>query len=169
VITKLIASLEKIVYPLNKVGQRIAMFILFFMMVITFIDVAGRSLGSPLPGTFELTGFSLALLIFFSLGYTQIQKGHITISFIVDMWPKTAQAIANTITNIIFLLLSSLLTWQLWEHAMRLYAGNEQTVDLGLPVYIFVIMAFIGTLFFALAILLDLLKSINEVVSKDEL
>lgn len=165
---KVIATLEKIIHPLNKYGHYIAVGILIFMMFMTTANVIGRYLYRPIYGTFELTGMGLALLIFFSLGYTQLKKEHISISFIVDKFPPKVQAIIEVIWNAIFFALVCLLSWQLYQYALRLLRGNDKTVDLGIPMYIFSIGASIGILFFALVLLIDLLKSISKVVNKDE-
>lgn len=166
--SKVIHGLERVVHPLNAIAHRVAMLVLFLMMLITFIDVSGRMFSKPLYGAFELTGFGLALLIFYSLGYTQLKKGHITVSFLVDKWPKRAQAAADIITHLIFLTLVSVTTWQVVQQAVRLFNGNDKTADLGIRIYIIATMASIGLFFFALALLLELLKSVNEAVKRHE-
>ncbi|GAE28049.1 TRAP dicarboxylate transporter [Halalkalibacter wakoensis JCM 9140] len=167
-LTKAIQGLERVIYPINAIAQRIAMIVLFLMMMITVIDVTGRMFSKPLYGAFELTGFGLALVIFYSLGYTQMKKGHISVSFLVDKWPVRVQAVADLIMNVIFLTLVAVTTWQVFQYAIRLFNGNEKTADLGIPIYIMTILASIGLLCFALSILLDLLKSLNEAVKKHE-
>src|SRR5699024_5543380 len=99
------------------------MIVLFIMMAITVVDVTGRLFFKPLLGAFELTGFSLAITIFFSLGYTQIKKGHIHVTFLVDRWPKKIQAIVDVITYFIFLVLVVVICWQVADYAIRLHAG----------------------------------------------
>ncbi len=165
---KVIETLEKIIHPLSKYGHFLAIGILVFMMFMTFANVTGRYFYRPIYGTFELTGMGLALLIFFSLGYTQLKKEHISVSFIVDKFPPRVQAIVDVIWNTIFFALVCLLSWQLYQYALRLLRGNDKTVDLGIPMYIFSIAASIGILLFALVLLIDLLKSISKVVEKGE-
>ena len=164
----MIETLEKIIHPLSKYGHFLAIGILVFMMFMTFANVTGRYFYRPIYGTFELTGMGLALLIFFSLGYTQLKKEHISVSFIVDKFPPRVQAIVDVIWNTIFFALVCLLSWQLYQYALRLLRGNDKTVDLGIPMYIFSIAASIGILLFALVLLIDLLKSISKVVEKGE-
>lgn len=161
---KTIENLEKVIYQLNVVAQRIAMVVLFILMILTVVDVTGRMFIKPLLGAFELTGFALAITIFFSLGYTQIKKGHIHVTFLVDRFGKRAQALVDIITYLVFLTLIALITWQVAEYAIRLHAGHDKTADLGIPVFIIAIISSMGILIFALAMLLDLLKAVQRAV-----
>src|SRR5699024_10031199 len=111
-------------------------------------DVTGRIFFKPLLGAFELTGFALAITIFYSLGYTQIKKGHIHVTFLVDRWPKRVQAVVDVITYLIFLILVVLISWQVAQYAIRLYVGHDQTADLGIPTFIIAVISSIGILFF---------------------
>jgi TRAP-type C4-dicarboxylate transport system permease small subunit len=165
---KFVDHLEKVIYPLNKWAQKTAIVILFLIMVLTFSDVTGRFFSNPIHGTYELTGVGLALLVFFSLGYTQLKKGHVTVDMIMDKCPPRVQAVIDTLLYFIFLILVILTSWQLVENALRLYKGNDVTVDLGLPVYIFSLLASFGVLLFALTILLDFLKSLSKVMKRHD-
>lgn len=164
---KTIKNFEKLIHPLNLMAQRIAMIVLFLMMIITVVDVTGRLFFKPLLGAFELTGFTLAITIFFSLGYTQMKKGHIHVTFLVDRWPKKIQAIVDVITYTIFLVLVGVICWQVADYAIRLYNGHDKTADLGIPTYFIAIISSIGLLAFVLAMFLELLKALNRVVSKE--
>lgn len=164
---KAINNCEKIIHPINLIAQRIAMIVLFIMMFITVVDVTGRLFFKPLLGAFELTGFALAITIFCSLGHTQIKKGHIHVTFLVDKWSKRTQAIVDVITYLIFLILVALIFWQVIDYAMRLYAGHDKTADLGIPIYIIAIISSIGIFSFVLAMFLELLKALSKAVSKE--
>ncbi|MBP1971240.1 TRAP-type C4-dicarboxylate transport system permease small subunit [Virgibacillus natechei] len=164
---KTIKDLEKVIYPLNAIAQRIAMVVLFILMMITVVDVTGRIFIKPLYGAFELTGFALAIVIFFSLGYTQIKKGHIHVTFLVDRFGKRTQAIVDVITYLIFFLLVALITWQVADYAFRLHVGNDKTADLGIPVFVIAVISSIGILFFAFTMLLELLKAVQKVVKNE--
>lgn len=168
-LTKITAGLEKIIIPINTVTHKVSKLILFLMMLLTTGDVAGRYfLNKPITGTYELTGLGLALIIFFSLGITQLKKDHIAIDFAVKKFPEKVQHSLHAITYCALFILLLLTSWQLVEYTMRIWQGGDLTGDLGLPLFIFTILASIGTLFFALSILLDIFKSLLKVVQKHE-
>ena len=61
----------------------IAASVLFFMMMLTVFDVAGRFfLAKPIPGSFELMEFGLAIVIFSALPLVTWDRGHITVSLL---------------------------------------------------------------------------------------
>ena len=59
------------------------------------------------------------------------------------------------------------MTWQLYNFAVRLWAGGETSGDLGLPLYIFVGLTIIGSIAFALTLLLDSLQAFLKAVKEE--
>lgn len=163
---KLIHRLEKFVYFINSIAAKIAAILVFAMMMLTFLDVSGRFIWRPITGTHELTYLGLALIIFLTLGFTQQKKGHISVGFLIDKLNEKAQAIVDFITYIIMLIILSLMSWRMFVYAEQMSTGV--TGDLNLPIGIFVIICAIGSLLFALTVIIDLLKAIQKVVSKNE-
>lgn len=166
---KVTHQLDKIVFMLNSITHKFSKLILFLLMFLTTFDVLGRYLfNKPITGTYELTGLAIALMVFFSLGMTQITKDHISIDFLTNKFPVKVRAVLNCITYVFLLILLLLTTWEITQYTQRVWKGNQLSGDLGLPLYIFIILATIGILFFALAILLDIFKSLLKVVQKNE-
>ncbi|MBY0221395.1 TRAP transporter small permease subunit [Sporosarcina aquimarina] len=161
----IITRLERIIESINKLAFYIACFLVFCLMFLTFSDVTGRYLIRPVTGTYELTGIFLSLIVFLSLGYTQIKKGHISIGILVEKFPPRIQAIIDVVTYIVVLFTLILMTQQTFIYAQR--SINNVTGELGIPVYLFIIIGGIGILLFALAILIDLIKAIQKVVSNN--
>jgi len=159
---------ERFVFPLNGVTHRVGLAILLLMMFLTVGDVVGRYFFTlPIPGTFELTNFMLALVVFFSVGYTQIRRGHISIDVIVSRFSPRTQAIIDSITYLFSLGLFSLVTWQSAVHANRLFEGHNVSGILSLPIYPFLIAVAFGSLLFCVVMLVDLLSSLAKVVKHE--
>lgn len=161
---KFIRYADKITYRLNRVLHQLSIVLLAFIMFLTLVSVIARYMGSPILGTYELTRLGLALLIFFSLGYTQLKKEHISIDFIVERWSPKAQAIADSITFFLFTLLMLAAAYFMAKHGLRLFVSNDITSDLRLPLYIFAYLSALGLFFNALAYFVEFLKSLNKVV-----
>ncbi len=159
---------ERVVFPLNRVMHTVGLVILLLLMFLTVGDVVGRYFFTmPIPGTFELTNFMLALIVFFSLGYTQIRRGHISIDVLVSRFSPRAQAIIDSITCLFALGLFSLVTWQSVRYASRLFAGHDVSGILSLPIYPFVIAVAFASLLFCLVLLVNLLSSLANVVKHE--
>lgn len=166
---RIIDRFEKVTYSFNHILHSISSALLFLLMVLTALDVLFRNLfNSPITGTYELTGLTLAIMIFFSLGKVQISKEHIEIDFLTNKMPKKVQEGLYGFTSFILFILMALTTWQLFEYGIRVLLGNEISGDLGLPLYIFVFCTCIGSISFTLTYLLDSIKFLLKVAIKDE-
>ena len=159
---------ERVVLPLNGVVHKVGLAILLLMMFLTVGDVVGRYFfKAPISGTFELTNFMLALIVFFCIGYTQVRKGHISIDVVVSRFSPRAQAIIDSITYFFSLGLFSLVTWQSAVHANRLFEGHNVSGVLSWPIYPFVIAVAVGSLLFCLVLLVNLLSSLAKAVKHE--
>ena len=119
------------------------------------------------PGAFELTNFMLVLIVFFSIGYTLIRQGHISIDVVVSHFSPRTQAVIDCITYFLSLGLFSLVTWQSAVYAGRLFEGHNISGVLSLPIYIFVIAAAFGSLLFCLVLLVNILSSLAKAVQHE--
>lgn len=159
---------ERFASPLNGVVHKVGLAVLFLMMILTVGDVVGRYFfNNPISGTFELTTLMLALVVFFSIGYTQLRRGHISIDVLVSRFSPRAQAIIDSITCLFALVLFSLVTWQSVRYASRLFAGHDVSGILSLPIYPFVIAVAFASLLFCLVLLVNLLSSLANVVKHE--
>lgn len=158
---------EKTVYPVIRIVHKIGLGILVGMMFLTVVDVTGRKFfDAPITGSYELTEFMLALIVFFSVGYTQIQKGHIAMEALVAKFSPRAQAITDSIVYLTSIGLGAVLTWQLLAHAKRTWIGKHVTGVLNLPLYPFLIAAAFGCLLYCIVLLVDFLVSLEKARKK---
>ena len=112
----------------------VAALILFAMMIVTVIDVAGRYLfDHPLPSGFELTQVLLAQLIFVGLPLVTARQGHVTIT-LTDRWfnPFTAM-IRDRLVGLVCALVTAGIAWRLWVLAGRLGEYGDVFEFIGLP------------------------------------
>ncbi|MCX8117745.1 MAG: TRAP transporter small permease [Desulfobacterota bacterium] len=160
---KIARRVERAVYPVVGAVHKVGLGLLIAMMLLTVVDVIGRKFfDSPITGSYELTEFMLALIVFFSVGYTQIQKGHIAMEALVSRFSSRAQALTDSIVYLISIGLGGLLTWQLVAHAKRTYLGKHETGVLHLPLYPFLLAAAFGCLLYSLVLLVDFLLSLEK-------
>ena len=166
-LNKAARSVGKVAQPLCAAVHRVGLASLFTMMVLTVGDVAGRYFFTkPILGTFELTEFMLAVLVFCSLGYTQVCKGHIRIDVVASRLPSRAQAVIDALIYLGSLGLFSLVIWQSTANAIRLWRGHNVSGILGVPIYPFLIVVAVGSFLFCLALVIDFLNSLSKAMSK---
>lgn len=77
--------LQKIESRLACVTGSVAAAALLFMMVSTALDATSRSLFNfPLPGVYEFSEISMAIIVYLGLLWTQYDKKHIRVSIISE-------------------------------------------------------------------------------------
>ncbi|WP_088036023.1 TRAP transporter small permease [Evansella clarkii] len=148
--------MKKLVHILSSGLHLVAQLILIAMMLMITFDVVGRWLFNiPVTGTYDFTQSGLSMVIFLGLAYTHQVKEHITIDFLVEKFSDKTQTIFNSAVNFFIAGLMLLLTWQLWQNALRLYQSNTVTGDLNLPIFLFAILAAVGTFVFSLTAVMN--------------
>lgn len=144
--------MENVIHKLSKWLHNIAELILLVIMLWITFDVLGRWLfHHPIKGTVDFTELGLSMVVFLSLAYTHLHNVHVTIDFIVEKFPEKIQWIFEGAINVVIACVMCVVAWSLWLNSQRLLQSNTITADLYLPVYLFVILAAIGTIVFALA------------------
>ena len=126
------------------VGLKISKFLyavsgitLVFMMLLTVLDVMLRILGRPIAGTYELVGYSGAVVIGFALPFTSWSRGHVYMEFLIEKLPKERRGVVNVSTRIIGIILFGLAAYNLIDVGIVLYTTGEVSPTLRLPVYPF--------------------------------
>ncbi|MBN1189156.1 MAG: TRAP transporter small permease [Dehalococcoidales bacterium] len=142
---------------------------LFGMMGITVIDVVGRYIfDRPLMGAYELVGYLMAIAGPWAIGYTQIQKGHIRVDFILKRFSTKGQAVITSFAYLVGIVAFSVLCWRmivLAQYYFSLKHGNT-TDTMGIPIAPFIIVVAIGLGMLALVLLFDLIHTIIEAKRK---
>ncbi|MFH1647840.1 MAG: TRAP transporter small permease [Chloroflexota bacterium] len=147
----------------------VAAMVLAAMMLLTVGDVIGRYFfNSPIKGTWELVGLLLIAAGTWGLAYCQLQRGHISISIILQRFSRRVQAGINSLTYLIGLTAFSIICWRMFLLAHKYFTmprGNV-TDTLELPYAPFMLALSIGAGLMALILVIDLVKSLAEVLRK---
>ncbi len=97
-------------------------------------SIIGRStFNAPVPGDFELVAIGTGICVFAMLPYCQITRGNVLVDFFMVKAPVRFKALCDLAGNIIFLLISSLLTWRMVLGGIDMYANNERSMTINFP------------------------------------
>lgn len=118
---------------LNRLLCFTAALVMFTMMMVTFVDVVGRSFGSPVPGGFEITEFLLAALIFLGLPLVTAEGGHIEVDLLDSVIPHWFKSFQNLLIGLVNVGAIGLLSWLMWQFAIRTYKYSDTTAVLEIP------------------------------------
>ena len=172
--------LDKISKDLAKILYWIAGIAIVSMMLLTCADVILRlgvtlyhryhlwflSPFKPIPGTYELVCFLGAVAVSFAMAHTSVEKGHVAVSLIVQLFPKRVQALIGSITSSFGLILFALLSWQSVLYANDLRSSGEVSLTLQLPFYPFVYGISFAAVAVCLVLLTELFTNITGVSKK---
>ena len=127
----------------NSVLGRLEMFlslfvalVLFTLMVLRCVDVVGRYVfNAPVPGTSELTGLGLALVIFAALPIITAHSEHVSVGLLeMVAGRRHTQRIERVTLLATSLVALSLMAWRLWDKAQALASYGDFTSYLNVPV-----------------------------------
>lgn len=136
---------------------------LFIMMLLTTIDVFLRYVfNKPILGGLELTQFMLVIVVFCSLPYTQFKKGHVSVDFVINLFPKSIQSfchLMNLLIGFALLLLIAVMSCFRGFDAMK---NHEISGILSIPVYPFIFVVALGAFAMGIEVLRDLVNILKK-------
>lgn len=133
--------------------------LVFLTMFVTTFDVVGRFFRIPFQGTMEISEMALAVMIFLGWAYTQAEKGHISIDIFFKILPRRVRNILDIINPLLGIALLSLVAWQSIKYSMDTKVSLIRTENLGIPVWPFQFMIFIGAVTFCLQLVFDFIDA----------
>ncbi len=106
------------------------------MTVVSIIGRAAIPLGlGPVRGDFELVEMGVAVAVFSFLPWCQLNRGHVTVDFVVDRLPERLKAALTLAGDLALLTVSAVIVWRLWLGLGEKTSYSETTFILGLPVW----------------------------------
>jgi TRAP-type C4-dicarboxylate transport system permease small subunit len=142
----------------------VGMFLAIPLMLLTVGDVMGRSFfNKPIPGTFELSEYMLAVIILLGAAYTQQVKGHVGVDFLTSRYSPRTQAVFQFITTVASLFIIAILVWYGYIEGIHEKAVSDQ---LRIPQWPFKLLVAAGGLLLWLELMLDLISSALKIAGR---
>lgn len=161
---KIASLIQRFVYPLSRIINIIGVGIIVLMMFLTIADICLRKFfNHPIASSYELIQFGMVILVFFALGFTQTEKGHIAVEILVSRLPQRTQAIIDSSTCFISAVLIGLMSWQAAVWAESLYSSGLTSAVLAIPVFPFLLITAFGCLVLSLTFIVTALYHLSEV------
>lgn len=158
---------EKPIFSVSRVLHVAGMGMTIIMVLLTVTDIFLRYVfNKPIVGSFELTEFMMVFLVFASLGYTMRMKGHVGVDLVISRLPERAQAIIESITNLLALCLFSLATWRNVLHAVTTWRRHDVSHELFIPIGPFVLFVAFGVAVLSFVLFVNFLHALTRAVQK---
>jgi TRAP-type C4-dicarboxylate transport system permease small subunit len=108
--------------------------LLFFLMLVTCIDVAGRyGFNAPLPGANEITELTMGVLVFAALPLVTARSEHITISLLDGLFKGRVKQLQQIAIGLISLTVLAIMSGRLWLKGDELASYSDTSSYLQVP------------------------------------
>jgi TRAP-type C4-dicarboxylate transport system permease small subunit len=144
-----------------------AAFILAAVAAITFCDVLGRYVfNSPFTFTVEFTELSMALIVYFGVGLTTHDRGHIVVDVVTLRMPEAMRALSLLVTNVLSFAFLVIMIWRLWQRAAFLLEKGDTTPIWLIPLWPVAFLMAAGSLFLLTGIFLQSVEAFKRVTHR---
>jgi TRAP-type C4-dicarboxylate transport system permease small subunit len=123
------------VHQISRILNAFAGVSITFIVFLTVTDVILGIFRRPIAGTYELVGFSGAIVVGFALPLTSWMRGHIFVDFFVQKFSQGVQRLFNVATRCIGIGLFFLIAWNLIKVGMDIQKSGEVSPTLQLPFF----------------------------------
>jgi tripartite ATP-independent transporter DctM subunit len=146
--------------------NRIGVIFLAGMMLLISADVLLRFFFNfPVPGSIELTSYSMLLAILLGMPYAAAKNQHISIDSIVKTLPATPRSSFGFMSLVLDLFILSLVVWETFKYSMLTKGVDSRTAVLDIPIYPFVFVVGLGFALFWFVRLTQLLSMIKKLAT----
>jgi TRAP-type C4-dicarboxylate transport system permease small subunit len=138
-----------------------------FIVLLTVSDVFMRYFFSrPIHGSFELTVYSLVIVVFMAIPWATMRGVHVRVDLITGRLKERKQAILYGISCLFAMFISFLIAWYTIPEAIYVYHLKEKSDMLDIPsypFYFFIAIGFFILLFILVAVLIQYIdKAVNK-------
>ncbi len=159
--------LEKATYPISRFLHRFAQVVVVLMVMLTVVDVCLRYIfNNPIVGSYELTEFMMAVLVFASVGFTQSVKDHVSVDLVVTKLPDRVRALLEAITCLLAFGLFAMAAWRNVLHTATTWQRHDVSAELFIPVSPFVLFVALGIAVLSLVLLVQFFQSLARALKK---
>jgi TRAP-type C4-dicarboxylate transport system permease small subunit len=127
--------------------EMIAGLLLLGMAFLTSVSAFTRYIfASPIPDEYEISRLTLGIVACWAIAAVFRHHGHIQLDILWDRTPERAQILLTRIGALVCAVAMVFVAWALGAKVLDSYQSGIVSVDLGLPVWVFHAIAWLGTL-----------------------
>lgn len=162
-VARLASRLSSYLNPLCRGLAHIASVTIFALMCLTVADVLMRKfLNQSILGTVELTELLMVVIVFFTLGFSEMKDAHIKVDIFTSRLKPRIRMLLDVITQFLAFLLFTLMTVSVLRHALSMQRVGELTQDLWIPKYPFLYLTALGCAVLSMTLLFRFLAFLSE-------
>lgn len=147
--------LEKINVKLNNLLAAVAGIAMLLMTLLIVANVLIRIKFNPIPGINEMVGWLSAVTVAFSLGYTQLQRGHVDIEVLLDKFPPRVRNKIRGLMLFISMFIFAFVSYRLVLYGNTVMRNGTLSETLAVIFYPFIYLLAFGFFGLTFALLVD--------------
>ena len=117
--------LDKLNDWLNRILLILGGIAVLALMLLATGNVVLRIFHLPFRGTYEIVGFLGAVVIAFSLGYTQKRKDHIVVDILTEKFSKRTNRFLNLFNYLVTMIFFGIVSWQVFVWGIKIWKGGR--------------------------------------------
>lgn len=154
-------AFERLINRVATVVDGAAAVFLAVITALTFVTVVLRyAFNVPLPGSFDVSRLLLGVAIFWGIAAAAWRKEHIQVDLFWQVMPPRVQRVIDVFSDLVFTAFIGVFAWMLFWQVGRVRASGQTTFELGLPVWVFHGIAWLGIAFCFLVLIARLLRTL---------
>lgn len=157
--------LEKFSKLVNRLLAWMAGLGLAAMLLFTVADMALRTLGRPVAGSYEVIGWLSAGAMALALGSVQQHRGHVSVKLLEMSFGPRLHAAVELLTTTLSLLLFAAVAWYVARYGRVLQETGSMSETLRAIVYPWVYVVALGCAGLALALLIDVFRAAGRLLA----
>lgn len=163
------ARFQRILRAIFEMQLKLSMFALVAMMLIIVADVFMRYVfNAPIPGSYDLVGIALAVMVFFGLAQVISDRAEITIDIIDNLASSTFVRLLKVIAGLIALGILVFVFWSMIGPMLSAHRYGDRSLELNLPVWLIWVVSLVGLSGAIMAALLTVLSPGQSSTPPDE-
>ncbi|HED24238.1 MAG TPA: TRAP transporter small permease [Firmicutes bacterium] len=150
---------EALVVKISRGLDSLAGLILAGTALLVVVNILGRTLiNQSILGTYEMVGFLTAAVVGLAMARCAVERGHITVTFILERFPPIIQRVVEIIIGIPVLVFFIFASYHLFRYGRVMAVSGEVAPTTQLIFYPFVYLVAIGFVVLALTVLLQVFR-----------
>ena len=159
-------TFEKINNTLNRWAGNVAGVLLVFMILLTVANIGLRQIWGPIRGTYEIIGFSGAVMTALAMGVTQKKREHIHVDILFNLFPDIVKRILSALNTGICGVFFAVSGWFVGKKAYTLFDTGEVSETLRMVYYPFAYVVAAGCFLLAAMLFCNMISTFSKDDSK---
>ena len=135
---------------------------LLVITIFTVLSVVGRTgFDVPILGDQEIVELGCAIAIFAFMPYCQMRAANVIVDFFTARFPLSARDFLDAVMNAVFSVCVLIVTWRLAVGGIATFNSGDASMFLRIPQWWGYACAFVGCVFWSLACLYSVLRSVR--------